>query len=164
MKIAGIVFITAISTVAPAQSGDASKASDSHATILDCVSRMDVSTTWDQCRRMMFLPCENDAVGSEPHITCLKEEKSSWSSKREHLFDEVNAKLTLEGSASLVDLIGQWIGYVGQKCGDVAKAKADISSEAAQLGCEISENVGLSAELKACLDDRSTAPYCVFKE
>ena len=132
--------------------------------VLDCVSRMEVQTTWDQCRRLMFLPCEPHAVGSAQHLACLDEEKLHWTKIRDGFHAAVLERLTSTGGAMLTDLTGQWYGFVGQKCGAVAKEKADISADAARSGCEISEIVGLSAELQACLDGRSTSPYCTMKE
>lgn len=132
--------------------------------VLDCVSRMDAQTTWDQCRRLMFLPCESHKVGSESHLTCLNEEKLHWTKIRDGFHTALVGKLNSTGSAMLTDLTGQWYGFVGQKCGLVAKEKASISADAARSGCEISEIVGLSAELLACLDGRSTSPYCTIEK
>lgn len=128
--------------------------------VLDCVARMEVQTTWDQCRTLMFQPCQTDTVGSSEHVSCLTDLRQAWGRRMQDTFVSVSDRVSDDGKRSLIELLAQWVGYVAQKCTDVGKAKADISEPAARLGCETSETIGLVAELDACLDGRSTAPYC----
>ena len=132
--------------------------------VVDCLSRMEVSTSWDECRTGMFQMCQTATVGSAEHLSCLTEQSDKWKVYLQDYTDLLNEKLTSEGALELSMLLGQWFGYVGNKCAAVAESKAEISSEAAGLGCEISEFAGLVTEFHACLDQRSTAPYCVIKE
>ncbi len=129
--------------------------------VLDCVARMEVQTTWDQCRTLMFQPCQTDTVGSSEHLSCLTDLRRAWGNRMQDTFATVLDRVSDDGKRSLDELLAQWLGYVVQKCTDVGKAKANISEQAARLGCETSETIGLVAELDACLDGRSTAPYCV---
>lgn len=132
--------------------------------VIDCLSRMEVSTTWDECRTGMFQMCQTDTVGTPEHLSCLTEQSDKWKVYLQDYTDLLNEKLTSDGALELSRLLGQWFGFVGNKCAAVAESKADISAEAAGLGCEISEFAGLVTEFHACLDQRSTAPYCDIKE
>lgn len=132
--------------------------------VVACLSTMGAQTTWDQCRRGLFEPCAQETVGSEPHLTCLQTQKNDWRLHLDAKTDALNTRLTTEGSGQLTDLLGQWFGYVGNKCTAVAQEKADISADAALLGCEISEFAGLATEFDSCLQGNSTSPYCTLKE
>lgn len=133
-------------------------------TVLKCVNAMHEGTTWDQCRAQIFEPCQDFEVGSDPHLECLADERALWLVKMDGLRLELFDKLTLDGVNTLNDVGGQWMGYVGSKCGRVGDAMAHISREAAEKGCEISEVVGISAEFQACLAGNSNEPYCKMKE
>ncbi len=159
MKYLSVILLLLVA--APAQASEIENDQD---VVLDCVSRIDGGTTWDQCRRLMFLPCEKHEVGSEPHLACLSTERTAWKDYMESYREQLDEKLTAGGSAMLSDLIGQWVGYVSQHCGEVARSKEDISADAARSGCEIAETVGITAEFFACLDGRSTSPYCTIQE
>ena len=76
----------------------------------------------------------------------------------------LNEKLTVNGSSMLADLVGQWFGYVSNKCQAVAESKSGISAEAAFAGCEISELAGIVLDFEICLAGNSTSPYCIHKE
>ncbi len=133
--------------------------------VLACVERLDAAeqaTQWPQCVNLIFAPCAQETVGSAPHLTCLTEERVSWNSAVEGLQAQVMEAVTPEGASTLTDLLDQWTDYVALKCNAVAREKAGISADAAQIGCEVAEMVGLSGEYAACLEGRSTAPFCVY--
>lgn len=132
--------------------------------VLTCVGSMNTDADWAICRNLMFKPCATDEVGSETHIACLSEEKNAWLSEIETRRVTLSEQLTSDSLGAVTDLYGQWIAYVGQKCPSVALKNAATSKEAAQLGCEISESVGMAAEFESCLNGTSTAPYCIIEE
>lgn len=131
---------------------------------VECLSKMETETSWPECRKGLFAPCAENAVGSEPHLKCLRGEKDNWRVFLDKKTEVLNAKLTLEGAGQLTDLLGQWFGYVGNKCAAVGEEKAEISRDAGQLGCEISEFAGLATEFNSCLTGNSVSPYCTIKE
>ncbi|WP_281856247.1 hypothetical protein [Litoreibacter halocynthiae] len=131
--------------------------------VLACLETMEAGTTWPQCVELMFQPCVSHEVGTAAHATCLGGVREEWSGTVKTLQDEVIEAVTSEGSSELLDLMGQWTGYVVQKCQDVAVSKPD-GAESARLGCEISELAGLSGEFAACLEGRSSAGYCEIKQ
>ncbi|NNK79845.1 MAG: hypothetical protein HKP40_14170 [Litoreibacter sp.] len=132
--------------------------------VLSCLEQLDQGAEWSQCLDLMFGPCAEHKVGSEVHLACLGEERLSWRLVLVELQAQVFEAVTPSGASDLATLLGQWTGYVVQKCEAVGTARADISSEAGQLGCEITEMVGLSGEFAACLEGRSAAPYCSYPQ
>ncbi|MFY0692061.1 MAG: hypothetical protein JXR14_09105 [Paracoccaceae bacterium] len=132
--------------------------------VLSCLEQLDQGVEWSQCLDLMFGPCVDHAVGSQPHLACLGEERQAWRLVLEDLQAQVFEAVTPLGASELATLLGQWTGYVVQKCEAVGLARADISAEAGQLGCEITEMVGLSGEFAACLEGRSAAPYCSYPQ
>lgn len=132
--------------------------------VLTCLDGMETETTWGQCLDILFEPCAVHAVGSKDHVGCLFKERQDWRLVMEEEQVRVLKELTPGGAADLAQIMSQWFGYVGQKCGGVAEEKADISADAAQLGCEISEIVGVTAEFSTCRSGNSTAPYCIIQE
>jgi len=144
--------------MAPAQELPAEKV-----LVLACLENLDQGTTWPQCAGLMFQPCEGEEVGSEGHVACLKGEREGWGREMEGLQTQVFDSITTGGTSELVDVLGQWTGYVGQKCQEVAAQRVETGAESARLGCEITEMVGLVGEFAACLEGRSAAPYCEFK-
>ena len=132
--------------------------------VLTCLEAMSVDTTWGQCVTLLFAPCAELAVGSEDHVSCLTDEHRAWQGAMDGERTRLLAGLTSAGASELTELMGQWFGYVAQKCGAVAAGKPATGAEAAQLGCEISEIAGVTAEFVACRAGRSTAPYCVMQE
>ena len=132
--------------------------------VLACVASMDATTTWDQSRTMMFAGCAVHAVGSPPHLTCLRGDRDGWQAVMTARREALVPMLAPQAATELANLMGQWFGFVGNKCAAVGLERADISEAAAVLGCEISEIVGLTAELEACADGRSTAPYCILQD
>ena len=132
--------------------------------VLACVSGIDSETSWAECRTMMFEPCSQHQVGSEDHLGCLSAQQKGWQKTMNTTLEELDKQLTTTGSAMVVDIMGQWLGYVNVKCAGVAAAKAAISSDAAHAGCEIAETVGITSEFNTCLEGNSASPYCTFKE
>jgi hypothetical protein len=132
--------------------------------VLACLEQMDQSTTWNQCLNLMFQPCVGEEVGSDGHVACLTGERTAWGKVAERLQLDVSAAITADGNTQLAEILGSWTGVIVQNCAEVAAAKAATGSESARLGCEITEVVGLSGELAACLEGRSTAEFCTFKE
>jgi len=132
--------------------------------VLSCIEGVGVSTEWGQCLGLMFGACEGKEVGGAAHLGCLTEEYQGWqiamAGEREALVEV----LTATGASELTVLMGQWFGYVAQKCSAVAAQKDASVAQVAQLGCEISEIAGVTAEFVACRQRRSTAPYCVIQE
>lgn len=137
---------------------------DDKVLVLACLEQMDVSTNWNQCLNLMFQPCVGEDVGSDAHVACLSSEREEWSKSAEILQREVSGAITGEGAVQLAEILGQWTGIIVQDCAEIARTKAETGSESARLGCEITEIVGLTGELAACLEGRSTAEYCQFKE
>ncbi|MEP3345515.1 MAG: hypothetical protein ABJN34_11745 [Litoreibacter sp.] len=132
--------------------------------VLACLENMEQgSTTWPQCVELMFQPCVSHEVGTDAHVTCLGGMREEWSGTVQTLQTHVIEAVTSGGAFELLDLMGQWTGYVAQKCQEVASTKP-TGAESARLGCEVSEFAGLSSEFAACLDGRSAAGYCEFKE
>lgn len=135
--------------------------------VLSCLERLEAAeqpSEWSQCLDLIFAPCAQESVGSEPHLTCLAEQRVTWLAVSEDLETAVKETVTPKGVADLTELLDFWADYVVQKCQTVAESKAGISAQAAQLGCEVTEIVGLSGEYAACLEGRSEAQYCVLPE
>lgn len=132
--------------------------------VMACLENIEQSTTWGQCLNLMFQPCAAEEVGSDGHAACLKSERTRWRSTMENLQEQVFDTITVSGGSELAGVMGQWTGYVGQKCQEVAATRADTGALSARLGCEITEFVGLSGEFAACLEGRSNAPYCQYKD
>jgi len=132
--------------------------------VLGCLGAMGAGTNWGQCVGLMFEPCADQEVGSDGHVACLTAEHAAWQAAFDSTRVALVARLTSTGSSELTLLMGQWFGYVAQKCAEVASSKSGSLAEAAQLGCEISEIAGVTEEFVACHQARSTAPYCVIQE
>lgn len=134
------------------------------AVVLQCLEGLGTDTQWDQCVNQLFQPCQGLEVGSDDQLACLTREHGRWT----HTFDgereRLISELTSTGASELTLLLGQWFGYIAQKCATVASEKSGPGAEAAQLGCEISEMAGVTAEFSACRQGSSTAPYCVIQE
>lgn len=146
----------------PAMAEEA-KVADDKVLVLACLENMGTSTQWPQCVELMFQPCVSHEVGSDAHAACLSEERQNWASTVEILQTDLQAAITPDASAEVLDIMGQWTGYVVQKCQEQAESRT-TGKESARLGCEISELAGLSGEFAACIEGRSTAQYCVYKE
>ena len=155
----------ALSPLLPASlwAQDANAIPDAKRATLNCVETMQSDEDWNICLGLMFAPCASQEVGSEGHVSCLFDEREAWRTIFDAQFDDLTDRLNATGTTELANLIGQWTGYVANKCNAVAQDKEGAFADAAQYGCEISEYVGVSAELRACKDGLSTAPYCQLK-
>jgi len=136
---------------------------DDKVLVLACLENMGQTTQWPQCVELMFQACVSHEVGSEAHAACLSTEREDWANTVRSLQADLQAAITPDASAEVLDIMGQWTGYVVQKCQEQADARS-TGKESARLGCEISELAGLSGEFAACIEGRSTAQYCVYKE
>ena len=135
-----------------------------HINAMACLENMGASTSWNQCLGLIFAPCLEVEVGSEAHVSCLQGQREKWSTSMQFLQKDVTDAITLKSAEDLFEILSGWINYVSQKC-QVGEDATDNSAMAAkQLGCQITELVGLSGEYAACLEGRSTADYCVLKD
>lgn len=147
----------------PAMAADTTTVAPEKVLVLACLENMGTTTEWSQCVELMFQPCVTHAVGSDAHAACLSGEREVWADTVRILQTDLQAAITTEASSEVLDIMGQWTGYVVQKCESQA-ASRETGAESARLGCEISELAGLSGEFAACIEGRSTAQYCVYKE
>ncbi|PTX56576.1 hypothetical protein C8N43_1235 [Litoreibacter ponti] len=131
--------------------------------VLACLENMGTTTQWPQCVELMFQPCVSHEVGTDAHAACLGEVRKGWVTTVEILQKDLTDAITLDASAEVLDIMGQWTGYVVQKC-QAQAASRETGAESARLGCEISEMAGLSGEFAACIEGRSTAQYCEYKD
>ncbi|MEM6620275.1 MAG: hypothetical protein AAF761_06300 [Pseudomonadota bacterium] len=131
--------------------------------VVTCLGEMGMTTDWDVCRTQMFEPCATGQVGTSVHVECLRVERDGWMGTMEAARIALDPVLTEQSRTELASLIGQWFGYLGNRCAAVA-SENPAAGEAAVLGCEISELAGLTTELMACAAGRSVEPYCVLKD
>jgi len=134
------------------------------ANVVSCLEQMENGTTWSQCVNLMFSPCAKLDMGSDDHVACLVTQRDGWRNTRDRLQRDLIPVLTVAGGTEMVNLMGQWQGYVGQKCAAVGRENEATGAEAAALGCEISELSGITVEFAACFDKISTAPYCIHED
>ena len=128
--------------------------------VLSCFEGIGAETEWNQCLNLMFAPCAAEDVGSEGHLGCLAEEREEWRLAKLSVEKDVLDRLTEDGMAELSGLMLAWPKFVEDKCNAVAESRAQISADAANLGCQISELALLTNEMTACLDGRSREDYC----
>lgn len=133
--------------------------------VVACLAQMENGVTWGECLNVMFSPCAEDEVGSEAHVACLQGQRDIWRGTQSQLRNDLVQMLTAEGGTQMMNILHQWQGYVGDKCSQVGGqyAGSDTGAQAAQLGCEISELTGLTAELALCHDKASNAPFCTYE-
>jgi len=131
--------------------------------VLDCLARIGDETTWQECRGMMFAPCQEHKIGTDTHAACLLGEKNNWENKLTDIQEELVSKLTKTGNGELAELMSSWVEFRDARCSEVSASNAS-AEKSVRLGCEITEIAGLSAEFQACLEGRSTTQYCVLKE
>jgi len=155
--------LMALGLAAPVQAETGDLSQDQRQ-VLTCLEAMGEGTVWGQCVGLMFQGCAGETVGSEPHVACLTTLHTDWRASMEHTRTGLMGALTSAGATELTQLMGQWFGLVAQNCAEVAVGKEAGLAEAAQLGCEISEMAGVTAEFVACHEGQSTAPYCVIQE
>lgn len=132
--------------------------------VLDCFDKIGAETEWNQCLSIMFSPCAGEEIGSRAHVGCLAQEREDWRLAKIEAETGVLARLTDEGMTELSGLMVAWPQFVEDKCNAVAETRADISFEAAALGCQISELALMTNEMTACLAGRSTEDYCQLRE
>ena len=135
-----------------------------HINAMACLENMGASTSWNQCLGLIFAPCLEVEVGSEAHVSCLQGQREKWSTSMQFLQKDVTDAITLKTAEDLFEILSGWINYVSQKCQAGEDATDNSAMAAKQLGCQITELVGLSGEYAACLEGRSTADYCVLKD
>jgi hypothetical protein len=135
-----------------------------HINAMACLENMETSTTWSQCLGLIFAPCSRNKVGSELHLSCLQGQNEDWNSSMQLLQSNLTEMITLKSVEDLTKILSGWINYVSQKCQAGLDAAGNPSAKAKQLGCQITETVGLTGEYAACLEGRSTAEYCVMKD
>ena len=131
--------------------------------VLSCLAQIGEETSWQECRGMIFAPCQEHAVGTDTHSACLLKQKMDWETEMIETQEILLEKLTLSGNSMLGELMGNWFSYREAKCNEVAQARPDVE-KSAKLGCEVAEIAGITAEFEACLEGRSTTPYCTIRE
>jgi len=131
--------------------------------VLNCLAQIGEETSWEQCRGMIFAPCQEHKVGTDTHGACLLKQKSEWEAEMQSLQEDLVEKLTPSGNSMLAELMVNWVSYRATRCSEVAEAKSE-TGKSAKLGCEVTEIAGIAAEFQACLEGRSTTPYCTIKE
>ncbi|MGR3513243.1 MAG: hypothetical protein ACU0GG_10790 [Paracoccaceae bacterium] len=132
--------------------------------VLQCFEGIGADTEWNQCLTIMFAPCAGEEVGSEGHLTCLSAERENWRVAKLAAEKDVIDRLTGDGMAELSGLMLAWPEFVEDKCNAVGEARANISRDAADLGCQISEYALLTNEMTACLSGTSTEEYCQLRD
>lgn len=131
--------------------------------VLKCLAQLGEETSWQQCRGMIFAPCQEHTVGTDTHGACLLKQKTDWETEMSNHQEVLVEKLTLSGNSMLAELMGNWFSYREARCNEVAEARPE-AEKSAKLGCEVAEIAGITAEFQACLEGRSTTPYCTIKE
>ena len=134
-----------------------------HINAIACLENMEASSTWSQCLGLIFAPCLEDVVGSEPHVSCLQGQRKDWNGSMQLLQSDVTDAITLKSAEDLTKILSGWINYVSQKCQSGGDPTGNPALAVKQLGCQITEIVGLTGEYAACLEGRSTAEYCILK-
>lgn len=132
--------------------------------VLTCFEGIGAETEWNQCLNIMFAPCADQEVGSAGHLGCLTEQRETWRTAKLAAEKGVIDRLTEDGMAELSGLMMAWPEFVEDKCNAVGDARANISREAADLGCQISEYALLTNEMTACLSGKSTEDYCQLRD
>lgn len=132
--------------------------------VLTCFDGIGTDTEWNQCLNIMFAPCAAEDVGSTGHIGCLTDERDGWRATKVATEAQVLDRLTEDGLTELSSLMLAWPQFVEDKCKAVAESRAEISFDAAAVGCQISELALLTNEMTACLAGRSTEEYCQLQD
>ncbi len=157
IAVAGLL---ALGCAATAQAEEAQLLPKEHVQALACTENLDITTTWGQCLGVIFAPCQTEQVGDAAHVACLGQMRQDWIASVEVLRGEVIDVIPAQGVTELVEMLGAWTGAAAQRCAEGAATRPEDMREAAQLGCEITEIVGLAEELAACVEGRSIADYC----
>lgn len=156
-------LILAAGLCAIGANAQANELPNEHINALACLEVMETKTTWSQCLGMIFQPCAPFEVGSDNHLSCLREERTNWSESLEVLQSDVREVISDGANGQLTQILDNWNRYVTQKCEEAGVANAASSGDAARLGCQVAEIVGLTGEYAACLEGRSKADYCTIK-
>ena len=128
--------------------------------VLDCLAEVGTSTDWNTCLNTMFAPCAEAEIGSDEHLACLKTEREDWRLAKSTAEGALVDRLSNAGMQELSGLMLAWPKFVDTKCTAVAEGRADISYDAAQLGCQIAEIALMTNEFTACVEERSVEDYC----
>ncbi len=128
--------------------------------VLNCLAEVGARTDWNTCLNTMFAPCAGQEIGSEGHLTCLKTEREDWRLAKSAAEGALVDRLSKAGMQELSGLMLAWPKFVDTKCTAVAEGRADISYDAAQLGCQIAEIALMTNEFTACVEERSVEDYC----
>ena len=131
---------------------------------LTCIDGLEQGGSWDMCRAMIFEPCQDHSVGSEPHLSCLRGEQAQWVALRDSELAGLVGVLTADATENMADLMEHWYVSVATKCDAVAAERAGISAQAAVVGCDISETAGLTSALRQCRLGQSNAEFCVRED
>jgi hypothetical protein len=158
-----VKLLTAIALAASVSSAYAQSPITNQTLVLNCLANIGEETSWPECRGMMFAPCQEHAVGTDTHGTCLLKQKQDWENEMSNQQETLIGKLTLSGNSMLAELMGNWFSYREARCTEVA-AERPGAETSAKLGCEVAEIAGITAEFQACLEGRSTTPYCTIRE
>ena len=131
--------------------------------VLECLANIGSGTDWNTCLKAMFAPCAMEKIGSDPHLECLSTERADWRAAKNSAEASIVDDLTNAGMEELSGLMLAWPKFVDNKCTAVAEGRADISYDAAQIGCQIAEIALMTNELTACAEGRSVEDYCQFE-
>lgn len=132
--------------------------------VLSCLAKVGTSTDWNTCLNTMFAPCAGMDVGADDHLACLTQQRADWRTSKIRAESGVVKTLSDAGMEELSGVMLAWPKFVDQKCKAVAESRADISYEAAQIGCQIAEIALMTNEMTACAEGRSVEEYCQIKE
>lgn len=158
MKLLTTIALAAIVSPAKAQTPITNQT-----LVLNCLAQIGEETSWPECRGMMFAPCGEHKVGTDTHGACLLKQKQDWENEMSNQQEALIGKLTLSGNSMLAELMGNWYSYREARCNEVAAERPEAENSA-KLGCEVAEIAGITAEFQACLEGRSTTPYCTIRE
>ena len=131
---------------------------------LVCTKNLGEETVWSECLDLIFEPCADKTPGEEAHTECLVSLRESWRVTSKALEGSVRNVLKPSREIELTDILGQWNKFVVDKCKSVSNSKPEVFRQSAEIGCEITELVGLSSELSTCLSGDSKATYCEWGE
>lgn len=160
LRVASWVMVVISAIVLAATMANAETTQDR---VLSCFSEIGTSTDWNICLNSMFAPCADAEVGGASHLQCLSEQREDWRLAKTDVETPLLAALTEDGLAEFYSVMSAWPAFVEDKCTVVAQSRAEISFEAAAIGCQISELALITNELTACLDGRSREAYCQLK-
>jgi len=129
--------------------------------VLSCVSDLKSDADWVRCNRMIQQPCAGEKYGSTEHLTCLEALHSSWSEYLDAARESTIPILVRDGQEGLGEFAASWSGMAKNRCTALAEYQQEVSPGIARIQCELSEIVGFSAELAACRNGLSDAPFCI---